>query len=213
MKVARIYFRVSTEEQDLNRQSSIISNAKLAGYYIAGVYREKASGARADRPELMRLINDLQPGEAVVAEQMDRISRLPLEEAEKLVASIRDRGARIAVPGIVDLSELVESAQGVAKIVLEHTQDLVLRIALQTSREEYESLRERQRQGIEKAKCQGKYKGRKANQKQHALIVKLRPHHTIEETASLVGCSQSQVKRIWSLYQKGKKEAKESQQL
>ena len=210
MKVARIYLRVSTEEQDLNRQSSIISNAKLAGYYIAGVYREKDSGARADRPELMRLIQDLQPGEAVVAEQMDRISRLPLEEAEKLVASIRERGAKIAVPGIVDLSELVESAQGVARIVLEHTQELVLRIALQTSREEYESRRERQRQGIEKAKCQGKYKGRKANQKQHALIVKLRPHHTIEETARVVGCSQSQVKRIWSLYQK---EAKEGQHL
>ena len=43
--------------------------------YIAGVYREKASGARADRPELLRMIADLQPGEVVVAEKIDRISR------------------------------------------------------------------------------------------------------------------------------------------
>jgi hypothetical protein len=54
--------------QDLDRQESIIAEARDAGYYIAGVYREKASGARADRPALLRLIADLQPGEVVVAE-------------------------------------------------------------------------------------------------------------------------------------------------
>ena len=40
------------------------------------IYREKASGARPDRPELLRMIADLQPGEVVVAEKIDRISRL-----------------------------------------------------------------------------------------------------------------------------------------
>jgi len=53
MKVARIYLRVSTDEQDLTRQVGIEHNTRDAGYYIAGVYREKASGARADRPELL----------------------------------------------------------------------------------------------------------------------------------------------------------------
>jgi DNA invertase Pin-like site-specific DNA recombinase len=83
MHVARVYLRVNTQGQDLNRQESIMAEARDAGYYIAGVYREKASGARADRPELLRLIADLQPGEVVVAEKIDRISRLPLPEAEK----------------------------------------------------------------------------------------------------------------------------------
>lgn len=62
MQIARIYLRVSTDEQDLERQERIIQDAKAAGYYIAGVYREKASGARADCPELLRMIEDLQPG-------------------------------------------------------------------------------------------------------------------------------------------------------
>ena len=84
----------------------------------AGVYREKASGARADRPELLRMIADLQPGEVVVAEKIDRISRLPLAEAEQLVASIRSKGAKLAVPGVVDLSDFVAGADGVARIVL-----------------------------------------------------------------------------------------------
>lgn len=78
MKIARIYLRVSIDEQDLTRQAEIEHSTRSAGYYIAGVYREKASGARADRPELLRMIADLQPDEVVVAEKIDRISRLPL---------------------------------------------------------------------------------------------------------------------------------------
>lgn len=62
-----------------------MESTKAAGFYVAGIYREKASGARADRAELLRLIADLQPGEVVVAEKIDRISRLPLAEAERLV--------------------------------------------------------------------------------------------------------------------------------
>jgi len=65
MNIARIYLRVSTEEQDLTRQAEIEHSTRAAGYYVAGIYREKASGARADRPELLRMIADLQPGEVV----------------------------------------------------------------------------------------------------------------------------------------------------
>lgn len=112
--VARVYLRVSTDAQDLERQEAITTAAKAAGYYVAGIYREKASGARADRPELLRMIGDLQPGEVVIAEKIDRISRLPLPEAERLVASIQAKGASLAVPGVVDLSDLAAEAQGVA---------------------------------------------------------------------------------------------------
>ena len=156
MKVARVYLRVSTDAQDLERQEEIITTAKDAGYYVAGVYREKASGARADRPELLRMIADLQPGEVVIAERIDRISRLPLPEAEKLIASIQDKGARLAVPGIVDLTDLADQAEGVAKVVLESVQAMLLRLALQMARDDYQERRERQRQGIQLAKQAGK---------------------------------------------------------
>jgi hypothetical protein len=51
------------------------------------------------------MIADLQSGEVVVAEKIDRISRLPLALAQQLVFSIRSKGAKLAVPGLVDLSE------------------------------------------------------------------------------------------------------------
>jgi DNA invertase Pin-like site-specific DNA recombinase len=148
MKVVRIYLRVSTDEQDLTRQADIEHTTRAAGYYIAGIYREKASGARADRPELLRMIEDLQPGEVVVAEKIDRISRLPLAEAEKLVESIRAKRAKLSVPGLVDLSEFTAETAGVAKVVLESVQELLLKLALQIASDDYEGHRERQRQGV-----------------------------------------------------------------
>lgn len=124
----------------------------------------------------------------MIAEKIDRISRLPLNEAEKLVAAIRDKGARLAVPGIVDLSEISANAKGVAKVVLKSVQDMLLRVALQMARDYYEDRRERQRQGIEIAKRNGK--GRRANKALHERVLALRVGgYSIAETARLGGCT------------------------
>lgn len=44
----------------------------------------------------------------------------------------------VAVPGIVDMSDLVADSSGVARIVLEAVQDMLMRVALQTARDDYE---------------------------------------------------------------------------
>lgn len=200
MKIARIYFRVSTDAQDLTRQEHIERSTRDAGYYIAGLYREKASGARYDRPELHRMINDLQAGDVVIAEHIDRISRLPLADAERLIQSIQAKGARLAIPDIVDLSELAAASDGVAKIVLEAVQAMLLKIALQMARDDYLTRRERQRQGIALAKAAGKYSGRITDTGAHDRIIALRAAgHSIKKTSELVPCSESQVKRVWAM--------------
>jgi len=197
LKVARIYMRVSADDQDLQRQERLISDAKAAGYYVAGVYREKASGG-SDRPELLRMIADLQPDDVVIAEKLDRISRLPLLDAEKLIQSIKDKGAKLSIPGLVDLSELVDDASGVARIVLDSIQSLLLRLSLQAARDDYELRRERQAEGIEQAKMKGLYEGRKPNKQLHHFIVALRSAgDSISLTATKAGCSEATVKRVW----------------
>lgn len=201
MRVARIYMRVSTKEQDIRRQDAITESARQAGYYIAGVYRDTVSGVRYDRPELLRMIADLQPGDVVIAEQMDRLSRGPLAEAEQLVATIRSKGGRLAVPGVVDLSDLSDNTTGVAKVILEQMQELLLKVMLQLARDDWENRRERQRQGIRLAQQEGKYKGRRANKALHGRIVAFRKDgRTIAETARLAGCSAAQVKRVWAAH-------------
>ncbi|EFB9678252.1 recombinase family protein [Escherichia coli] len=203
MKIARVYLRVSTDEQDLTRQNEIIENARNNGFYVAGIYKEKASGARADRPELQRMINDLQPDEVVIAEHIDRISRLPLDSALALINSIKERGAKLAIPGIVDLTELANAQSGVAKVVLESVQDMLLKVALQLARDDYENRRKRQKEGIELAKRQGRYKGRTADLRLHKRIIEYRSRKTsIAETAKLCGCSVSLVKSVWAKFKK-----------
>ena len=57
MKIARIYCRVSTEQQNLERQQKLADEARRLGYYVAKVYAEKGSGVNPNRPKLEELID------------------------------------------------------------------------------------------------------------------------------------------------------------
>lgn len=75
------------------------------------------------------------------------------------------------------------------------------------ARDDYEDRRERQRQGVELAKQAGKYTGRKADTAAHHRIIALRTAgHSIAETAKLLQCSESQVKRVWAMRRVAKAE-------
>lgn len=199
VKVARIYMRVSGKSQSLERQERLIADAKEAGYYIAAIYREKASGARADRPELQRMIADLQPDELVVAERIDRISRLPLPQAQALIDAIHEKGAKLSIPGIFDFSDIVAESEGITKIVLESVQEMLLKLALQMARDDYEERRRRQQEGIELAKEKGLFTGRRPDKVLHERIRTLRSaNFSIAETARIAGCSEASVKRVWA---------------
>ncbi len=203
MKIARIYLRVSTIEQSNQRQEKIIDEATNNGYYIAKVYREKASGAIKDRPKLRELISDLQPGEIIVAENIDRISRLPLQDAMDLVNEIREKGAFLSIPNIVDLGELMtENQTELSKIIMLSVQEMLLKMALQIARDDYELRRERQLAGIALAKKNKKYKGRKPDLNKHQLILDLwaTGNYTEVEIAKRVDCSLPQVKRVKQIY-------------
>jgi DNA invertase Pin-like site-specific DNA recombinase len=105
------------------------------------------------------------------------------------------------VSGLVDLSDVTAEADGVARIVLESVQELLLKLALQMARDDYETRRARQQQGVQLAKVAGKYAGRVPDRATHQRIVALRAAgQTIKRTAELAGCSRSQVKRIWAIH-------------
>lgn len=208
-KIARVYLRVSTDKQELKRQERIIDEAKAAGYYVAAVYPEKASGVSADRPELQRMIAELQPGDAVICEKLDRLTRLPLPQAEALIASIKAKGARLAIPDVIDLSDITSGMEpdSIAALVLQGTQDMLLRLMLKLANEDYETRRRRTAEGRAIAKAAGKYKGRKANTTTNEQIVKLRTEGvSINETARRLGVATSTVKLIWAEHKKGSKQ-------
>jgi DNA invertase Pin-like site-specific DNA recombinase len=64
------YARVSTYGQTLDAQI-----AQLRAEGCAKIYREKASGAQADRRELLKLLKELAPGDVVTVTRIDRLAR------------------------------------------------------------------------------------------------------------------------------------------
>jgi hypothetical protein len=94
------------------------------------------------------MIDVVQPAETVATEKIDRIRGLPLAEVERPVDFIRAMGARLAVPRIVDMSNLAVEADEAARIVLESEQQLPLKLDLQMARDEHEIGCERPREGV-----------------------------------------------------------------
>ena len=66
------YARVSTYGQTLDSQ---LEQLRKAGCSSRNIYREKVTGARADRRELLRMLRRLTPGDVVTVTRIDRLAR------------------------------------------------------------------------------------------------------------------------------------------
>ena len=64
--------RVSTEDQNLDRQIDALVNA---GVDIRNIYKEKITGTMKDRPELSKMIEELKPGDVITISELTRLSR------------------------------------------------------------------------------------------------------------------------------------------
>src|SRR4051794_28165898 len=81
------YARVSTEDQDLTVQRAALKEAGCRR-----VYEEKVSGARRDRPQLARLLDQVREGDVVVVYRLDRLARSTRDLLE-IAELLRDAGA------------------------------------------------------------------------------------------------------------------------
>src|SRR4051812_24630599 len=66
------YARVSTYGQTLDTQ---LEQLRAAGCNSRNIYREKVTGARADRRELLRMLDRLAPGDVLTVTRIDRLAR------------------------------------------------------------------------------------------------------------------------------------------
>jgi DNA invertase Pin-like site-specific DNA recombinase len=81
------YARVSTRDQNLAAQ-----DAELMAAGCAKVFKEKISGAKTDRPELVKTIGRLEPGDVLVVTRLDRLAR-STRDLLNVIAAITERGA------------------------------------------------------------------------------------------------------------------------
>jgi DNA invertase Pin-like site-specific DNA recombinase len=81
------YARVSTSGQDLAIQLSQLSDAGCTQ-----IFREKASGAKSDRPQLARVIKALGPDDILIVTRLDRLAR-STRDLLNLVHAVSEAGA------------------------------------------------------------------------------------------------------------------------
>ncbi|MBF7144137.1 MULTISPECIES: recombinase family protein [Pseudomonas] len=196
----RAYLRASTDEQDAGRARDSLE--QFAGEHrqgIASVYQENASGAAANRPELLRLLKDARKGDVLLVESIDRLSRLPLDDWQKLKAAIDSKGLRIVALDLPTSHQGMQSTKGdeFTGRMLAAINSMLVEMMAAIARKDYEQRRERQAQGIEKARAEGKYKGRPVDPDLHKRVKELlKAGMGIRATARHANCSTTTVLRI-----------------
>lgn len=188
-------------EQDALRSKNRLKEfAALHGHRIAGWYVENASGASLNRPELTRMLSDMEPGDVILIEQVDRLSRLNDAGWEILRKEITDK--RLSVVSLDLPTSHIALTNAVSddftRSMLKAVNGMMLDMLAAIARKDYEDRRRRQAEGISKAKAEGRYRGRVADAQKHELIRTLRLINgkSLRETARLAGVSKMTVIRV-----------------
>lgn len=190
----RAYLRASTSEQNAERaKESLIAFASDHGKKIASFYVENESGATLTRPELMRLISDAGEGDVILVEQIDRLARLKQTDWERLKFMLAKKKLMIVSPELPTSWIALKSSDGTefTASILQAVNGMLLDMLAAVARKDYEDRRRRQMQGIEKAKAEGKFVGRKPDFKKRASIESLlKAKHSYSSIQELLGCSR-----------------------
>ncbi len=137
----RGYSRVSTEDQRLDLQHDALSRA---GCEV--IYSDRISGTRTERPELTRLLEELEEGDSVVVWRLDRLGR-SLPHLIELVAEFGERGVHLT-----SLSESIDTSSAGGELIFHMLGAL--------AQFERSLISERTKAGLASAKARGSLLGR-----------------------------------------------------
>lgn len=196
----RGYLRASTSQQDASRaRRQLIDFLKERGLQVASFYTENESGASLQRPELFRLLDDCQPGDVLLIEQVDRLSRLTNDDWRKLRNDIEQRGVSIVALDLPTSWMLLDSSASGEFMgrMLSAINGMLLDMLAAVARKDYEDRRRRQDQGIAKAKAQGRYVGRALDTEKRADIrAMLDKGHSYSEIQRILETSRATIASV-----------------
>lgn len=178
------YARVSTEDQNLDRQ---IDALVKHGVDSRNIYQEKVTGTKRNRPQLDKMIDELKPNDIVVISDLTRISR-STKDLLDIVDKIKKKGASI---------------KSIKDTWLDTTSDnpynaFLLTVMSGLSQLERDLISQRTKEGLESAKVRGRKGGRpnKRNSKSKVVELMIQNKCTINEIVNQVGVSRSTIYRI-----------------
>jgi DNA invertase Pin-like site-specific DNA recombinase len=195
---ARAYLRASTDEQDAERaREQVEAFAAERGLPVVGTYVENESGAKLARPELFRLIADSRPGDVLLVEQVDRLSRLSDADWRKLRTELEARQIRVVALDLPTSWQLAAPGDGFTARMFAALNAMMLDMLAAVARKDYEDRRRRQAQGIVKAKAAGAYRGRPEDTARNAGIAgMLRSGMSWSAIQAAAGCSRATIAKV-----------------
>lgn len=195
----RAYLRASTSDQDANRaRDQLRSFAAERKLTIAAWYVENESGAKLARPELFRLLADAHPGDVLLVEQVDRLSRLTAEDWERLKTELTARRVRVVALDLPTSWMMATSTTDeFTGRMFEAINGMLLDMLAAVARKDYVDRRRRQAQGQAKAKAEGLYRGRPEDVDRNDGIARmLAGGQSWGSIQSVTGCSRATIAKI-----------------
>lgn len=150
------YVRVSTKEQNENRQLDAMSEMHVPRQNI---YIDKQSGKNFNRPQYRRLMQRLQVNDVLYIKSIDRLGRNYEEILDQWRELTRTKKVNIVV---IDMPIL--NTQGENDLMKTFVSDIVLQILSFVAENERKNIRQRQAEGIASAKARGIQFGRPAKE-------------------------------------------------
>lgn len=177
------YARVSTVEQNLNRQLDL-----LQSFGVDKIYTEKMTGTKRDRPELAKLLERVDEGDMVVIESLSRLGRSTKDLIE-LVELLHQKGVQL-----VSLKESIDTSTSTGK--------LLFTIMSALAQFERDVIADRTREGLNAARARGHYGGRPRSDPhklKQAIKLYQSKQHTVKEIEELTGVKKATLYRYLSV--------------
>ena len=119
----------------------------MCDYQVDSIFSEKISGANKDRPQLKAMLDYVREGDTLYIESIRRLGR-STRDLLNIIDTLNEKGVNL-----ISHKEKIDTESPTGKFML-----TVFAVLSQLEREQ---LKQRQHEGVEIAKAQGKYKGRK----------------------------------------------------
>lgn len=141
------YVRVSTREQNVDRQKIALTEA---GIPQERIYVDRQSGKDFDRPQYVRMLRELKQGSVLYVKSIDRLGRNYSDLTEQWQIITRKKGADIVV---LDMP-LLDTRRN-KDLLGTFISDIVLALLSYVAENERTNIRQRQAEGIAAAKRRG----------------------------------------------------------
>ena len=173
------YARVSTEQQNLDRQLDMLQK-----YGVDFIYNEKMTGTKRNRPELEKLLERLTEGDTIVVESLSRLGR-STKDLIWLMETFNSKGVNL-----VSLKESIDTTTSTGKLLF----TLMSAIA----QFERDVIADRTREGLNSARARGRKGGRpRTDSEQLRKAIKLynTRQYSLAEIEDMTGVKRSTLYR------------------